>query len=214
MRKLFIITLAVVLLTSVNVFAQAKAKKGEKERAARKSVVVDLGNMLIIGGGVNYRFSDLPYGSMGFGFDFQLGDNVLFSPTIETVQMRVTPGSGYSGATDVEGGEINYIDIGLAIKYFIKESVWVSGGFIYEAFSSGYYSDNIVTSTLFVALDNADESNKLGFQVSTGLYARVKDNVYVIPDFSIRYNLPTESGYSFSSSDIHFGIGFGLGIRL
>jgi len=170
--------------------------------------------MLIMYGGVNYSVAAAPYGSVGFGFDFQLNDNMLFSPAVRTIRTQVAAGTGYSGATSVEGGEISYIDIDLALKYFIQKSWWVSAGFVYEAFLHGYYIDNDGTNTLFVSLSTTDELNNLGLRFATGLYAPIIDRVYIIPSGSMRITLPNSSSYGFSSSDIVFGIDFGIGIRL
>jgi len=206
MKRLFFCTLILLLVFPVVLYAQ----ETEVETPSEFIPV----NMLIINGGIHYKLGDLPYGSIGFSFNFPLGKNIAVGPGIKLVQTRVTSGANYTGATSVEGGEINYIDVDFTLKYFIRRNLWFSFCFVYEVFSNGYYVDNDGTNTLFVSLTNTEEPNNLAFQISTGLYSAVKENVYVIPSFAVRYNLPTESGYSFSSSDISFSINLGIGFRM
>jgi len=209
MRNSFMFTLILLLILPVFLFAQ----EGEVKKEEKSSEFIPA-NILIINGGIHYKLGDLPYGSIGFGFEFPLGRNIAVGPGIRLVQTRVTSGSDYTGATSVEGGEINYIDIDFTLKHFLSRNLWISGSFIYEVFGNGYYVDNDGTNNLFVSLTNTEEPNNLAFQFSTGLYSSVKENVYVIPSFSVRYNLPIESGYSFSSSDINFSINLGIGFRM
>ena len=206
---MFIIILVLLIVPAGTLLAQEKEPEEKWEPP-----VVDIGNMIIIYGGVNYILSAVPYGAVGFGFDFQIGNNVVFSPTIKMIQTHVAAGTDYSGATSVEGGEINYLDVNLSLKYFIREKLWVSGGFVYGVFRNGYYIDNTGTATLFTSLSQTDEANKLGLKFATGLYAPITEGVYMIPSGSVRINLPNSSNYNFTSSDIIFGIDFGIGIKI
>ena len=209
MKRLIIVVLVLFLVPIGTLLAQ------EEESVEKwEPPVVDIGNMMIIYGSVNYSLSAVPYGAVGFGFDFQIGDNMVFSPTVKMIQNHVAAGTGYSGATSVEGGEINYLDINLSLKYFIQGKWWVSGGFVYGVFLNGYYIDNTGTATLFTSLSQTDEANKLGLKFATGLYAPIAEGVYMIPSGSVRINLPNSTDYSFSSSDIIFGIDFGIGVKM
>ncbi|MFW6138408.1 MAG: hypothetical protein ACOC7U_04460 [Spirochaetota bacterium] len=204
-----ILLVAVLMLFGVggSLYAQEQPEQPGQEGA-------DIGNMVIVYGGLNYMLNDLPYASIGFGFDFPLSSNILFSPGIRMLNTRISEGADYTGATSVEGGEINYIDINFDLKFFLQQSWWFSVGFIYESFRDGYYIDNDGANILHVALNSTDESNKLGFRTSTGIYSSIRENIYVIPGIALRYSLPTSSDYSFSASDIVFIIDFGLGFKM
>lgn len=203
-----------VLIVLLVLFSASAGTLLAQEAEKRTPPKVDIGNMMIVYGGVNYSVAAVPYGSVGFGFDFQIGDNMVFSPTVKMLRTHVAAGTEYSGAASVEGGEINYLDIDLSLKYFIQKKWWVSGGFVYEAFLNGYYIDNTGTATLFTSLSQTDEANKLGLKCATGLYAPIAQGVYMIPSGSLRINLPNSTDYGFSSSDIIFGIDFGIGIKM
>ncbi len=212
MKKSFIIMLILFFSVSVCLFAQEPQKEEPKKKW--EPPTVNIGNVVIIYGGVNYGIAASPFGSVGFGFDFQIGENMVFSPSIKMINRQVSAGTSYSGATSVTGGEINYLDIGLSLKYFVQESWWISAGFIYEAFLNGYYIDDAAAGTLFSALDSTDELNNLGLNISTGLYAPIGNGIYMIPSGSFRFNLPNSSSYTFAISNFIFSIDFGIGIKI
>lgn len=234
MKKLLVIVFVLFFMASIGGFAQERPEapgvgetteeeegkeaeektKKEKPKKEKVPLEVDIGNMLIIKGGVNYRLTELPYGSIGFGFEFPLGNALLFGTGITMVRTKVLSDASYTNATSVEGGEINYLDVMFSLRTFIRKNWWFSGGFIYEAFLNGYYIDNDGTNTLHVALSKTDEPNNLGLHLATGLYSMVRENVYVLPGVSLRWNLPTTGAFSFAISDIALGIDFGIGIRM
>ena len=226
MRKFFILIVILVFSMATSTFAQ-ETPEGEEgteegtEEVAEEALVpsteedleVGMGNILFINAGLNYKVLGLPYYSLGVGFDFKLADGIMLAASLSMSKESISAGTTYPGATTVLGGELNYVDIGLAIRFFLSEAVWFSTGFVYQIFSNGFYIDQAAT-LLHTVLDNTDVTDKLIIQLGLGIYAPVATSVYIIPGFNVKYSLPTTSSFTFAASDIVVSLNIGLGIQL
>lgn len=206
MKKLLAV-LIILAVCVVGIWAQDTA-------AAAKPAQVSLGNNLIFEGNMIYTPLGNPVTRFAVGYDMSLKPNLIATATVGVVSQQNQGQDFIFGTTTAtsDEGESNYAFAGIGLKFLIS-SFFVSTGFDYQAFTHGYIVSGGATP-VYADLTRSVVTDSLIAHFGFGYYAKIANNLMLVPALNLSYALPTKSSFAFKATDIGIGLGLGLAINM
>ncbi len=169
----------------------------------------NMGNYLTFQAGMLYNILGNPYTQVALGYDFSLNPEFVVSANLGMInQQNIDEEFDDEDAT---GGKSTFAFGGIKFKALFG-SFFLSNGYTYQTLINGYYITG--DDDDYESLSRSDVPDALGVSLGVGYYSRVGDNLLLIPELSMNYNLPTSDGYEFDVSDLALGISLGLGLDM
>lgn len=158
-----------------------------------------LGNFLTIQAGMVYSVPSNPFTRLAIGYDFALNPRFMLGANIGLLNKQNTGEDG--------GGESTFSFWSAQLRFLVGR-FYMTHGYSYQTLTSGYVVDE---TDQFEALTRSDVPDQLGINFGFGYYADVAENLRLMPELTLGYNLPTSAGAGFNPADVSIGINLGLG---